>query len=476
MTKDLFRVSLLAVALTVAGASHAWATCGDGVVDPGEQCDLGSGNGSPTSCCTTLCEFRASNNVCRPSAGACDIEEKCTGTSDTCPSDMFEPSNFVCRPSAGTCDVAETCSGTGPSCPQDGFKDAGTVCRAPAGSCDVSEFCDGNSPDCPQDMFVSAGTVCRSAVGDCDVAESCTGTDPNCPSDMVKPANTVCRPSTGTCDPAETCDGSSTACPPDSFATDGTPCNDGSACTENDMCFRGACVGTQNLDACIDDFLCYKSRPSTGSSPFTVITNVHLVDQFNDTHFDVVKPKHLCTPTDKNNTGIVDSATHLRSYLIRTSAGAPRDTPHTNVLVTNQLGPLHVDTTRADLLLVPTAKSLTGPPGPPNPSSNVDHYKCYRVRVTPGTARFPRSVPVGVADQFGTTQRIMRLKHPRHLCTPVDKNGEGIKNPTGHLMCYIGRSSPRVPKRVGVFLDNQFGQGKVDRSREQEFCIPSQKG
>ncbi len=31
------------------------ATCGNGTIDPGEQCDDGTANGTPTSCCTTSC-------------------------------------------------------------------------------------------------------------------------------------------------------------------------------------------------------------------------------------------------------------------------------------------------------------------------------------------------------------------------------------------------------------------------------------
>jgi len=31
--------------------------CGDGIVDPGEQCDLGGNNGAPGQPCTTSCIF-----------------------------------------------------------------------------------------------------------------------------------------------------------------------------------------------------------------------------------------------------------------------------------------------------------------------------------------------------------------------------------------------------------------------------------
>src|SRR2546428_418500 len=205
------------------------------------------------------------------------------------------------------------------------------------------------------------------APGACGVREGCTGQRPSGPPDARQQNGAVCRPGTGVCDPAETCDGVNVACPPDAFAPDGTPCNDGSACTDNDACFRGACVGTTNVDACLDDFYCYKTKPSAGESRFTPVTGVHLVDQFDDLHFDVVKPRFLCPPADKNSQGIVDPATHLRAYAIRAVRGTPRYSPRTNILVTNQLGDIHVNTIRPDLLLVPAAKSLTAPPSPPAP-------------------------------------------------------------------------------------------------------------
>ena len=457
--------------LILALARVALAACGDGTPDPGEQCDLGAANGDPSSCCTTLCEFRAVGLVCRPSAGDCDVAEACTGASATCPTDMFQPSNFQCRPAAGACDLPETCSGSGPSCPADAFRPAGTVCRAPAGTCDLTENCDGNGPDCPPDAFVTGGTVCRPATGECDVTEACSGTDPSCPPDALKDPGTVCRPGNGTCDPAEVCDGESVACPADAFAADGTACNDGSACTDNDACFRGVCVGTTNVDACIDDFLLYKISLA---ATFTPVLGVHLVD-FDDANFDLLRARRLGTPADDGAHGTVDPATHLMAYTIRTSAGSPRHVPRTNITVSNNLGiDTHVDTIRPDLLLVPSAKSLTSQPPAPDPQShNLDHYKCYRVRITHGMPRFPERVTQSVSDQFISPAKTLKLKKPRHLCTPVDTNGSGVKNPTVYLMCYLGKGSPRTPRHSGVFVNDEFGPLQLNTIRETELCIPS---
>jgi hypothetical protein len=274
----------------------------------------------------------------------------------------------------------------------------------------------------------------------------------------------------------ESCPGTSADCPPDTLVPDGTACNDGSSCTSDDRCSQGVCSGTPNADTCIDDFTCYRVRTTSGTPKFTPITSVHLVDQFEDANFRVVKGRRLCTPSDKNEEGTLDAATHGESYQISPVPGSPRHVRRTNIRVTNQLGSIRVDTRKPDLLFVPTAKSLVSQPSPPNPGSHrVDHYKCYKVRTTPRTPRFPRTVFVSYTDQFTTTARTLRLKKPRHLCTPVDKNGEGIKNPPIHLMCYTAGGRPKHQRQTGLFVNNQFGPERLDTIKEGEFCIPSLK-
>src|SRR5579885_2485451 len=47
------------------------SACGDGIVEPGEQCDLGTAqNGAPGSCCTSTCTLAPSGTVCRPAGSA----------------------------------------------------------------------------------------------------------------------------------------------------------------------------------------------------------------------------------------------------------------------------------------------------------------------------------------------------------------------------------------------------------------------
>jgi cysteine-rich repeat protein len=151
-------------------ATYRAARCGNGAIEPGEQCD--DGNTTNGDCCSAACLFEAAGTSCRASAGPCDVAETCTGTSAACPADQLAAAGTTCRAAAGTCDVAETCTGTAAACPADAFVAAGTTCRAAAGPCDVAETCTGTAAACPADQLAAAGTVCRVAAGTCDVAET----------------------------------------------------------------------------------------------------------------------------------------------------------------------------------------------------------------------------------------------------------------------------------------------------------------
>ncbi|BFZ58201.1 hypothetical protein PYCC9005_005263 [Savitreella phatthalungensis] len=94
------------------------ATCGNGVVEAGEDCDCGGSSGcgnnpccDPTTCrfkagavcdfensacCTTSCQFASNATVCRPSTGICDPQELCTGSNATCPADQTLPNGRSC--------------------------------------------------------------------------------------------------------------------------------------------------------------------------------------------------------------------------------------------------------------------------------------------------------------------------------------------------------------------------------------------
>src|SRR5436309_9578923 len=152
----------------------ASGTCGDGTVDPGEQCDMGALNGSG-SCCKNNCTFWDSSHICRAAAGECDLPETCTGTSATCPADTgaVKAAGTACTDDGKPCTL-DQCNGTSTSC-QHPAGNAGAVCRAAAGPCDVAETCTGASPTCPADAFLPSSRACRAAAAPSHLAAACPG-------------------------------------------------------------------------------------------------------------------------------------------------------------------------------------------------------------------------------------------------------------------------------------------------------------
>ncbi len=116
--------------------------------------------------------YNSSLDQCRLSAGICDAAEFCTGSSDICPNDLFQPSSQVCRASAGICDLIEYCTGSSATCPSDDLKST-AVCRAATDACDAAESCDGFDNNCPADLKAPSGTLCGS-VRDCPTS-ACNG-------------------------------------------------------------------------------------------------------------------------------------------------------------------------------------------------------------------------------------------------------------------------------------------------------------
>ena len=182
------------------------------------------------------------------------------------------------------------------------------------------------------------------------------------------------------------------------------------------------------------------------------------------------KTKDICAPADDGG-GVTDAVTHEDAYQLKLTT---KPTPHKNIAVTDHFGTLHVDATKPDRLLVPTGKGLGTIPQPPVAGAQ-DHYECYKIKITSGTTPFAKGTQATVTDQFQT--RIYDVKKPKYLCTPVDKNGEGIVHPLTHLMCYQvkhAKGQDKTMKIVGViFTGNQFGLDQVDLLKEDLLCVPA---
>ena len=140
-------------------------------------------------------------------------------------------------------------------------------------------------------------------------------------------------------------------------------------------------------------------------------------------------------------------------------------------VVTNQFGTLRLDVNRPARLLVPTAKSLIGPPASPV-GGMLDHFQCYKVK----RARGERFAGANAAIETQFESASITLVKPLRLCTPTSKNGEDPSAAThaDHLLCY------RIKARSGagtvdVGINNQFGPQSYRIGQFREFCVPSSK-
>jgi len=230
-----------------------------------------------------------------------------------------------------------------------------------------------------------------------------------------------------------------------------------------------------------DHFLCYKGKLQKGDVAAAPLS-VTLADMFESGDFDIGKERGSCNPADKNGEGIVDDVTHLTAYQIKAQKGEPKHVKQLGIRVFNQLGDIRVDTSKVDRLLVPAGKDdnpLNPLPAPPVAASHgVDHYKCYKAKITKGDPKFPKGVQVMVEDQWETPAKLYDLKKPKLLCLGVDKNGEGIKNEDANQLCYQAKPAKgqaKHVKRVGVGFADQFVAHRLDSSKEELLCVPSLK-
>jgi RHS repeat-associated protein len=219
-------------------------SCGDGNACNGtETCD-GAGTckpGTPVSC--TAKDSCHLAGTCDPTTGACSNPAATDGTK--CDDGNACTQTDACL--AGTCTGGDsvTCK------PLDQCHAAGT-CDQKTGVCSTPALADGTTCDdgnaCTQADTCQAGTCTAGTPIACAGGDQCHGPG-------------VCDPITGACaNPA---------------LTDGTPCNDGNACTQMDACLAGVCAGS-NPVTCTPSDQCHVAGscdPSTGACSNPIAAN-----------------------------------------------------------------------------------------------------------------------------------------------------------------------------------------------------------
>ena len=257
------------------------STCGNGAVEPGEECD--DGNTDNTDACPSNCR----NAVCGDGFVRAGVEE-CDGASPRpCPTTCSTTGSQACvdcRWETACMPPAEICNGLDEDC--DGVSDNGFACvRGAVGSCLTScgttgtqtcddtcvwgdctppaETCDGRDEDC--DGVSDNGFACvRGATQGCTTSCASTGT---------KTCDDTCV--WGDCTPpAETCDGRDEDC--DGVPDNGFPCVQGAtgsctvgSCTGRRTCSTTCAWGSCDLGAAPPNDLCADSVPLLAAGEVT---------------------------------------------------------------------------------------------------------------------------------------------------------------------------------------------------------------
>jgi hypothetical protein len=285
-------------------------------------------------------------------------------------------------------------------------------------------------------------------IDDCDSTTGCFTTPVICEDNNLCTSN-VCNPATGTCvfDPVLDCDDNDECT--DDFCDPVLGCQS----VPND---NPACLGLRHV-------MCYEIKRFSFARRM-----IDVEDRFFDGPVTLRTPSHLCAPADKEDedpNAPLDPE-HLMGFPARGTTGKVL-----NQTVTNQFGTLTLDLRRRSHLFVPTAKSLAAQP-PPLVNPIIDHFQCYRVRRSRGSASFSRIVGVKVDDQFGTA--FMDLIRPRFVCLPANKADEDPTAP-GHpqgFLCYKTRQQAPFGDAF-PFVNNQILAQQVEIIRRFELCVPS---
>jgi len=258
--------------------------CGGGDCPPcdtGEGCILDRDCASDDNPCTSdvcvagICSHPAggTDEICRASAGVCDLAETCNGVSPTCPVDGKRYGD-TCRPSLGICDPEETCDGVSNDCPPDHYASTDTVCGPATGICTLERLCDGNGT-CAESQRRSPFYPCRSPdpSNTCDILDQCGTPEtnafwPDCGDDIrlwqgeeciVGGALGECQGTvvTGTCVPVP--------CRWDINCPDGRVCVDGQ-CVVQDTGIGSLCTGVEGsgLGTCSGGLFCCVSMEGDG--------------------------------------------------------------------------------------------------------------------------------------------------------------------------------------------------------------------
>jgi hypothetical protein len=227
------------VAGTCVGADPVVCTASSPCLGPG-ACDPATGQcaGAPLPDGTACDDGNACTNADRCMGGACVGTDAvvCTPSEACHEAGACDPATGVCssptRADGTACDDGDRCTRVD-SC-QDGVcvgRDR-LVCAAP-GACEQAGTCDPTTGQCTHQAKANGAA--------CDDGDLCTQSD-TCQAGICRGGDAVLCAAIDECHTAGVCEPATGRCS-NPVAADGTPCEDGDACSEDDFCVDGECIG-----------------------------------------------------------------------------------------------------------------------------------------------------------------------------------------------------------------------------------------
>jgi hypothetical protein len=439
------------------------------------NCDNGlsstSGQTGEIRLCPQCADGECFDQACNQNTGLCEQTDEpastpcgdvdgnvctvagCDGAGSCDQNHIFTPDSTPCPDTDGDQCTDAGCDGNG-TCDQNHQV---TTCPPPADlSCDFGQICNPANGLC-EDNFVPGSTPCPDTDNNVCTVAGCDGLGACDQGHVSTPASTPCPDTDNSVCTVAGCDGNGTCNQGHVIVGDSTPCPD----TDNDQCTTagceaGTCVQTHQVVSCDPaDTEC--SNPDTCNP-------ANGQCQPND------EPDSTpCGDTDGNE---CTTAGCENAVCVQTHVLDPDSTP-----CTDTDGNVCTTAGCENTVCVQTHVVNEGQPclgnGVCNPFGDCivtppdeDHYKCYKARA-PFNSR-----PVTLADQFTTSTATVRRVD--RFCNPVNKNNEGIDDPTAHLSCYRIREAP-LAQRVDVVMTNQFGEQHLSLRRPRNLCVPAEK-
>jgi cysteine-rich repeat protein len=228
--------------LCASGGTVSGTKCGNGVIDPGENCE--DGNHLDGDCCSARCTLDPAGTTCTSDGNVC-TDDVCNATG-TC---THLPNTAACNDN-NPCTSGDICAGG--SCTPGSPVPAGSPCNDDFNGC-TDDICSasGLCTHVPNTNPCDDGNPCTN--GDVCTGGACLGsaapTGQPCFSDSNPCTDDVCN-ATGTC----------------THVANTNVCSDGNPCTSGDVCTGGVCVGSPNTDPCDDGNACSTGDVCTGGS------------------------------------------------------------------------------------------------------------------------------------------------------------------------------------------------------------------